>query len=61
MSDEQFKELQATFPWTTRVVPTGVGGLVQMIDRNNQEVPLFAMTDLLQVLTRKLEKPNEAA
>lgn len=61
MSDEQFKQMQATFPWTTRVVPTGVGGLVQMIDRNGQEVPLFAMTDLLQVLTRKLEKPNEAA
>ena len=56
MTDGQFKELQATFPWTTRVVPTGAGGIVQMIDRNGQEVPLFAMTDLLQVLTRKLEK-----
>lgn len=61
MSEEDFKKLQATFPWTTRVLPTGAGGLVQMIDRNGQEVPLFAMTDLLQVLTRKLEKPNEAA
>lgn len=60
MTDEQFKQMQATFPWTTRVIPTGVGGLVQVIDRNNQEVPLFAMTDLLELLTRKLEKPNEA-
>lgn len=55
MTEQQFKELQATFPWTTRILPTGAGGLVQMIDRNGQEVPLFAMTDLLQVLTRKLE------
>lgn len=59
MTDEQFKELQNTFPWTTRIIPSGVGGLVQMINRNNQEVPLFAMTDLLELLTRKLEKPNE--
>lgn len=59
MTDEQFKQMQATFPWTTRVIPTGVGGLVQVMDRNNQEVPLFAMTDLLELLTRKLEKPNE--
>lgn len=59
MTDEQFKQLQATFPWSTRIVPTGAGGLVQMIDRNGHEIPLFAMTDLLEVLTRKLEKPNE--
>lgn len=58
MTDEQFKQIQATFPWTTRVIPTGAGGLVQMIDRNGQEVALFAMTDILQVLTRKLEKPQ---
>lgn len=59
MTDEQFKELQTTFPWTTRITPSGVGGLVQVMDRNNQEVPLFAMTDLLELLTRKLEKSNE--
>jgi hypothetical protein len=59
MTDEQFKELQATFPWTTRVLPTGAGGLVQMIDRNGQEVPLFAMTDILEMLTRKLGRANE--
>jgi hypothetical protein len=56
MNDEQFKQLQSTFPWTTQVIPTNVGGLVQMIDRYGKEVPLFAITDLLQVLTRKLEK-----
>jgi hypothetical protein len=59
MTDEQFKELQTTFPWTTRVLPTGAGGLVQMIDRNGQEVPLFAMTDILEMLTRKLGRANE--
>lgn len=55
MSDEQYKALKATFPWTTQILPTGAGGLVRMIDRNGQEVSLFAMTDLLQFLTRKLE------
>lgn len=55
MTEEQFKQLQATFPWTTRVIPTGAGGLVQVINRHGQEVPLFTMTDLLEVLTRKLE------
>jgi len=60
MTEQQFKELQSTFPWTTEVVPAPVGGLVRMIDRHGQEVPLFAMTDLLQVLTRKLEKANES-
>lgn len=59
MTDEQFKQLQATFPWTTQILPTGAGGLVRMLDRNGQEVALFAMTDFLQFITRKLEKPNE--
>lgn len=56
MTDEDFKKLQQTFPWTTQVIPSGMGGLVRMVDRNGHEVPLFAMTDLLQLLTRKLDK-----
>ena len=61
MTEEQFKAMQATFPWTTQIQPTGAGGLVRMIDRNGQEVGLFAMTDFLQFITRKLEKPHETA
>lgn len=56
MTDEEFKKLQTTFPWTTQILHSPVAGLVRMIDRNGQEVPLFAMTDVLQLLTRKLEK-----
>lgn len=56
MSDEDFKKLQQTFPWTTQISHAPIGGLVRMVDRNGHEVPLFAMTDLLQLLTRKLDK-----
>ncbi len=64
MTDAEFKKLQGTFPWTERVIPSGMGGLVQVLDRNGEEVPLFAMTAFLAFITRKLEpkeKPNEQA
>lgn len=56
MTDEQFKQVQSTFPWTTQVIHTGIGGQVRMIDRNGQEVPLFAMTDFLQFITRHMNR-----
>ena len=56
MTEEDYKKLQTTFPWTTQIMHAPVGGLVRMVDRNGQEVPLFAMTDLLQMITRKLDK-----
>lgn len=64
MTDEQFKALQNTFPWTEKVTPTGLGGLVQVIDKNGEEVPIFVMTAFLTLITKKLtpkEKPNEQA
>jgi hypothetical protein len=55
MTDEQFKQLQATFPWTHTVRPSGLGGHVQVINRFGQEVPLFDMIAFLEMITRKLE------
>ena len=54
MDQVEFEKLKATFPWTERTIPTKVGGLVQVIDRNGNEVPLFTMTAFLEMITRKL-------
>ena len=56
MTDEQFKALKNTFPWKTRVARSGLGGLVQVIDNTGQEVPIFTMTSLLELLTEQLSK-----
>jgi hypothetical protein len=56
MSQVEFEALKLTFPWTSRTLVVGIGGIVQVIDRNGNEVPLFAMTRFLEVITRKLEK-----
>ena len=57
MTEQEFKALQGTFPWTKRVAMTnGVGGIVQVINKNGAEVPLFVMTDFLEMITRKLQQ-----
>lgn len=55
MNQSEFEAIKATFPWTERILPTGRGGLVQMIDRNGVEVPLFTITKLLMLLTQKMQ------
>ena len=60
MSPVEFEKLKATFPWTERTLPTRSGGLVQVIDANGQEVPIFTMTRFLEMITKKLAaKPAE--
>lgn len=54
MDQVEFEKLKATFPWTERTIPTRGGGLVQVIDRNGQEVLLFTMTRFLEMITNKL-------
>ena len=54
MTDEQFKQIKATMPWSERVYQTPRGGIVQMIDNRGMEVPLFTMTAFLQMITAKL-------
>lgn len=60
MTDQEFKEIKSTFPWSTRVVRGAhIGGLVQVVDRHGREVPIFTMTNLLELLTTKMSKEKE--
>ena len=54
MTDEQFAALRATMPWREHVTNTARGAVIQIIDRNNQEVPLFAMARFLVYITNRL-------
>lgn len=54
MDQKEFDALKATFPWTERLIQTGMGGLVQVIDNRGQEVPVFTMTRFLEMITQKL-------
>lgn len=54
MTPERLAELKKTFPWTTHVTQRGKSGIVQLIDCNGQEVPLFDMTGFLEVVTLKM-------
>lgn len=54
MNQAEYIALRATFPWTERVIPTKQGGVVQVLDRNGQEVPLFTITKFLSFITTRL-------
>jgi hypothetical protein len=61
MTEQQFEELKNTMPWRTMVHQTNpLGGLVQMIDRNGAEVPLFAMCEFLNIVTENIAKQRAA-
>ena len=60
MTKEQFEALKATMPWTHQV--TGhpqIGGLVRVINNQGQEVDLFDMMHVLEIITAKLAKQPE--
>jgi hypothetical protein len=65
MNQAEFEKLKATFPWSERVFQSRSGGIVQVIDRHGDEVPLFAMTGFLAMITNKLAvaggEPQEKA
>ena len=60
MKAAELEEIRKTFPWREHIVPTTKGGLVQVLDHNNQEVPLFTMTRFLTMITTKMAlKPED--
>lgn len=63
MTEEQFKAAKATFPWqqALRTVPHRQGGIVQMIDCNGMEVPLFTMLAFVQAVTGNMAVKRDAA
>lgn len=57
MTAKQLEAIKATFPWRTEVVQMHpIGGLVKLIDRNGDEVPIFNMTGFLEVVTQKMAR-----
>jgi hypothetical protein len=60
MNQPEYDAVRATFPWSERVFSTPKGGIVQVIDRNGNEVPLFTMTKFLTFITIRLAQANEA-
>lgn len=54
MTDAQFAALRATMPWSERVVKTNVGALVQVVNAQGYEVPMFDMTRFLTMITLKI-------
>jgi hypothetical protein len=55
MTDAEFRALRATMPWKERVFQTARGGVVQIVDRAGNEVPMFQMTRFLVFITARLE------
>jgi hypothetical protein len=51
MSELNLEELKKTMPWQEVVHPNG---LIQMIDKNGQEVKLLHMTAFLMIVTHKM-------
>lgn len=54
MTEVEFKEIQATMPWREQIIGTPRGGLIQIIDNQGREVPLFTIVKFLAMITRKL-------
>ncbi|MEB0029242.1 hypothetical protein QN372_00615 [Undibacterium sp. RTI2.1] len=57
MSEDELNALKATMPWQERLFNTNRGVIVQVVDVNGMEVPLFTMTKFLIMITNKLAQP----
>ena len=55
MTAAELEALRKTMPWRKVIFRAGVvGGQVKLIDRFGKEVPLFDMTDFLEIITAKM-------
>lgn len=62
MDKKEFDEAKPTFPWVEHIAHSKKGGIVSIVDRNGQEVPLFTITGFVEYITSKLsqrENPHE--
>lgn len=58
MTDEQYQAIRATFPWR-RMKSTAPGTQTvtyRIVDKNGNDVPIFDMIGLLEMLTGKLKR-----
>ena len=62
MTDDEFKRLRATMPWTEFSTNTGRQTLIRIIDNSGAEVPLLTLVafsiKMSQYLTRQKEEKN---
>lgn len=61
MGQAEFDQLKTTFPWSNRLIQTGQYGLIQLLDKDGNEVPLFTMVNFLSMITQKLTAREETA
>ena len=54
MTDDEFRQLRATMPWTEHSVAQGRQTLIQIIDRHGREVPLFTVVAFTLRMSRHL-------
>lgn len=54
MDQAEFDQLKATFPWSNRLLQSNQGGIIQVLDRFGNEVPIFTMVNFLGMITQKL-------
>ena len=59
MNPQEYEALKATMPWTERVFQTPKGGIVQVVNAQGFEVPLFDMTRFLIMITHKIAQGKE--
>lgn len=60
MTKEKFEALKATMPWTHQVGGhPQIGGLVRVVNNQGQEVDLFDMMFVLEIITAKLAKQSD--
>ena len=58
MTDEEYQAIRATFPWR-RMKTATPGSNIQtfkVVDKNGNEVPIFDMIGILELLTGKLAR-----
>lgn len=61
MTQIEFDALKATMPWRTVVERYGpIGGLVRVLNCNNQEVPMFDMTGFLEIITERIAMQEQS-
>lgn len=63
MTQEEFNQLRAGFPWREVIHPRprGKPATIQVLDRFNQDVPLLTIIEFTKFMTAKLAAKEEAA
>ncbi len=61
MNKEEYNAIKATFPWSSRVIQTRTGSVMQLLNNRGEEVSLITMMAFLEMITAKIIAPREEA